>query len=161
MVNKNDTQALARKQLDRKLTPLRGQAAFVRPPKGWVRAIRDALGMNGRQFAARLGIKQPTVIALEKGEIAETITLGRLRELAEGLDCSLVYTLIPNKPLQDIVEDRAREVANARLQRTHHSMRLEDQALENEDLIAERNRIAAELIRNQSKQLWDKEKGDV
>ncbi|WP_417485193.1 mobile mystery protein A [Maricaulis salignorans] len=149
-----DSLARARKQLDQKLAPLRGEAAFVRPAKGWVRAIRDALGMTGRQLAARLGIKQPTLVALEQGEVNGTITIGRLKELAEALDCTLVYALVPNRPLQQIVEERARHLANLRLTRTHHSMRLEDQGLNVDDLADERDRLAAGLLRDNARQIW-------
>jgi predicted DNA-binding mobile mystery protein A len=154
MLYKIDRLTRARKQLDQKLTPLRDQSAFVRPAKGWVRAIRDALGMTGRQLAERLGIKQPTLVALEQGEVNGTITIGRLREVAEALDCTLVYALVPNRPLEQMVEERARTLANLRLTRTHHSMRLEDQGLGEADLLQERDRLAAGLLRENARQLW-------
>ncbi|WP_339745915.1 mobile mystery protein A [uncultured Maricaulis sp.] len=154
MTYQDDKLTRARKQLDQKLAPLRDQAAFVRPAKGWVRAIRDALGMTGRQLAERLGIKQPTLVALEQGEVNGTITMGRLKELAEALDCTLVYALVPNRPLQQIVADRARHLANLRLMRTHHSMRLEDQGLAEADLADERDRLAAGLLRDNARQIW-------
>lgn len=154
MADKFASLARARRQLDRKLTPLRDQPAFVRPPKGWVRAIRDALGMTGRQLAGRLGIKQPTLVALEQGEVNGTISIGRLRQVAEALDCTLVYALVPNRSLDKMVEERARKLADLRLTRTHHSMRLEDQGLRERDLSEERDRIAAGLLRDSARQLW-------
>lgn len=154
MTYQDDKLARARKQLDQKLAPLRDQPAFARPAKGWVRAIRDALGMTGRQLADRLGIKQPTLVALEQGEVNGTITMGRLKELAEALDCTLVYALVPNRSLQQIVEERARHLANLRLTRTHHSMRLEDQGLTEADLADERDRLAAGLLRDNARQIW-------
>ena len=51
-----DRQAeLARKNLDRKLAFLR-EESLTRPRGGWIRAIRDALGMSSRQLAKRLGV---------------------------------------------------------------------------------------------------------
>lgn len=154
MVYKRESLARARKQLDQRLAPLRNQSTFVRPAKGWARAIRDALGMTGQQLADRLGIKQPSLVALEQGEVNGTITLGRLQELAEALDCTLVYALVPNEPLQQIVEARARHLANLRLTRTHHSMRLEDQGLDIDALADERDRLAAGLLRDNARQIW-------
>ncbi|HZZ37352.1 MAG TPA: helix-turn-helix domain-containing protein, partial [Caulobacteraceae bacterium] len=54
----------------------------VRPPKGWLRAVRDALGMTTKQLARRLGVSQPRVVALEKGEVDESVTLTSLRRAA-------------------------------------------------------------------------------
>ena len=51
-----DQQAeLARKNLDRKLAFLREQS-LPRPRGGWIRAIRDSLGMTSRQLAKRMGL---------------------------------------------------------------------------------------------------------
>ena len=61
------------------------------PPKGWIRAIRDAVGMTGGQLASRLGIRPQTVAALEKSEAAGSIQLSTLRRVAEAMDCTLVY----------------------------------------------------------------------
>jgi DNA-binding XRE family transcriptional regulator len=48
------------------LNPLINMHAFARPPRGWVKAIREALGMTTAQLAHRLGIAQPSVVGLEK-----------------------------------------------------------------------------------------------
>ena len=74
----------AARALDVHLNPVRSWSA-TRPPKGWLRAIRDALGMTTRQLAARLGVSQPRVVALEKGEVDETLTLAGLRRAAAAL----------------------------------------------------------------------------
>ncbi|NJO12222.1 MAG: helix-turn-helix domain-containing protein, partial [Gammaproteobacteria bacterium] len=66
--------ASARKTLDKRLNPLMNRDALVRPPRGWIRAIREALGMTTAQLARRLGIAQPSVVGLEKAEAASAIT---------------------------------------------------------------------------------------
>ncbi len=48
-----DQTILARKSLDRRLAPLRGEP-LIAPPNGWIKAIREALGMTTRQLAARM-----------------------------------------------------------------------------------------------------------
>jgi len=153
----NENSALARRNLDKRLAPLRRSAAFMRPPRGWVRAIRDALGMTAGQLADRLGVSQPRVTALERNEIEDRLTLGKLRQAAEALDCTLVYALVPNRPLGAMVEERARALADRQLARIHHTMRLEDQALTAEDLAAERERLVAEYLRGNPRRLWDEE----
>jgi len=55
------------------LRPLGQRGA--RPPKGWLRAIRDALGMTTAQFAQRrLGVSQPRIIELEQSEVSGGVT---------------------------------------------------------------------------------------
>ena len=66
----------AYEQLDKrfaKLKPLTNEAA--RPSRGWIRAIREALGMTTGQLAKRLGVHQPRVIELERGEATGNCTV--------------------------------------------------------------------------------------
>jgi transcriptional regulator with XRE-family HTH domain len=55
--------------------------------------------MSSAQLAQRLKIKQPSLVDLEKSEAKGSIELATLRRVAEALDCTLVYALVPNKPL--------------------------------------------------------------
>ncbi len=146
---------LARKHLDQRLAPLRENDPFRRPPRGWLRAIRDALGITTAQLARRMDLSQPRISNIEKGEVRNTVTLDTLRKAAEALDCTLVYALVPNKPLDDILRDRAWRVADAQLDRANNTMRLEDQALTPDDLADERDRLVADLLRGDPRRLWD------
>ena len=83
--------------------------------------------MSTAQLAKRLGIKQPSLVALEQSEAKGTIELATLRRVAEALDCTLVYALVPNKPLESTVRDRARAFVRSRRGPVEHSMLLEDQ----------------------------------
>ena len=65
---KKEIRQRARQRLDERLLALKGEEKTMAPPKGWVRAIRDALGMTGVQFAKRLGIRPQSVDALETSE---------------------------------------------------------------------------------------------
>jgi predicted DNA-binding mobile mystery protein A len=154
MIDRMNTKALARRSLDRRLAPLRSSDAVARPPRGWVRAIRDALGMTTRQLAKRIGVVQSTVAALEKGEMEDTVTLATMRKAAEAMDCAFVYALIPSKPLEEVLRGRARKIADEQLARMDHTMSLEGQALASEDLAAERERLVDELLRGDLRQLW-------
>ena len=125
--------ARARSRLDERLAPLRA-VELAPPPKGWLKAVREALGMTGQQFAARIGIKPPTVIDLEKSEALGTIQLKTLARAADALGCRLVYAIVPKAPLQNTVDARARKIALHALRRVAHSMKLEDQAVADSDL---------------------------
>ena len=144
----------AARALDLSLGRLRS-GSVARPPKGWLRAIRDALGMTTKQFARRLGVSQPRVVALEKGEIDETLTLASLRRAAEALDCTLVYVLVPKQPLVETLRQRAEQKADAQLNRVSHTMRLENQALTNADQRRQRELLIDQLLRGNLGRLWD------
>lgn len=68
-----------------------------RPASGWIRTIRESLGLSTTQTAERLGVSQPRIIALERGELKGSLTLQTIRKVATALDCTLVYALVPNQ----------------------------------------------------------------
>jgi predicted DNA-binding mobile mystery protein A len=124
----NEIAERGRKRLDARLIPLNDERnRLLVPPKGWIRAIRDALGMSGVQLAKRLKVSPQTVEAMEKSEAAGTIQLNTLKRAAEALDCTLVYALIPRTSLENTVRNRERQIATAALARVSHTMKLEDQ----------------------------------
>jgi predicted DNA-binding mobile mystery protein A len=133
---KNIAKARARQRLDERLLPLKPEERFDAPPKGWLRAIRQALGMTGVQFAKRLRISPQSAEALEKSEAAGTVQLNTLRRAAEALDCRLVYALVPRSSLEGAFNARARRIAMQDLGRVAHSMALEGQATGDADLEA-------------------------
>ena len=142
----------SRRSLERQLAAYRPIAAQPRPVAGWIRAIRDALGMSGADLARRLGVTQPTIRQLEQSEQAGTIQLGSLRRAAAAMDCTLVYGLVPNGALEEVVRARAREVAEREIAATDQSMRLEGQtppADLREDLVVA---LAEQII--DSRRLW-------
>jgi predicted DNA-binding mobile mystery protein A len=119
--------AHSRSQLDERFRELGPAKRYAPPVRGWIKALREALGMSTAQLAKRLGIKQPSLVALEQSEAKGTIELATLRRVAEALDCTLVYALVPNKPLETTIRDRARAFARRRRGPVEHSMLLEDQ----------------------------------
>lgn len=141
----------ARTRLDERLSVLR-EAELAPPPKGWIKAIREALGMTGQQFASRMGIKPPSVVDLEKSEALGTVQLKTLSRAADALGCKLVYAIVPKTSLQDAVDARARKIAMHALRRVAHTMKLENQAVDEADLERQiRNYIAHEI---KDRDLW-------
>lgn len=126
----------------------------TRPSRGWLKAIREALGRTERQQAERLGISGPTLHKSEQSEAEERITLGQLRKLADGLDCELVYALVPRRPLTDMVKDRARAIATEEVSGVAHTMGLEDQRPGTERLRKQVERRTEELLRGRWSDLW-------
>ncbi len=139
-------------RLDERLSALKPESRFAVPPKGWIRAIRDALGMSAIQLGTRLGVKQQSVADLEKSEAFGTIQLKTLRKAAEMIDCTLVYALVPKSSLEDTVQKRARGIARKELARIWHTMDLEAQSIPK----AEREVQIDEYIREhlRERDLW-------
>ncbi len=118
----------ARAQLDARLSKSL-LTHLVTPPKGYIKAIREALGMTAAQLGSRLGLSQPTVAGLEQSEQKTTIQLKTLRKVAEALGCQLVYAFVPKESsFEDMVQQRARAIAIKALEQVSHTMALEDQS---------------------------------
>lgn len=145
---------LARKQLERRLSALR--ALELSPPaRGWLRAVREALGMTSVQFAARRGVVPSRISALERAEVSGAATLKSMREAAEVLGCTFVYAIVPAKPFDDMMRARAIALADDELDRVHHTMRLEDQALDVSDLADARQRLISAYLEGPPRRLWE------
>jgi predicted DNA-binding mobile mystery protein A len=146
--------AVARKSLEKRFAQMRPVETFVRPHKGWIRAIRDSLGMTTMQLAKRLGVSQPRVTAIEKDEIENALTLQTLMRVAEALDCTFIYALVPNSSLDDMVRQQARQVSLESLQRVEQTMRLEDQEVSEGEQQSQLDDLIDELIHHQPRRIW-------
>jgi len=121
---------LAARQLDRRFAELEAALlAMERPPRGWIKAIREALGMTTAQLAARMGVAQPRIAQLEKQEAERAVNLQSLERAAEALDCRLVYFLVPTGSLEDRILTQADRVAAQQLASVDQTMRLEKQGV--------------------------------
>src|ERR1700690_2672945 len=137
----NEVSVRSRRLLDGHFDEWQQLRGFPRPPQGWVRAIREALGMSAAALAARMGTTAGAVTRLEQSEAGDRIRLDTLRRAADALGCDLVYLLVPRRPLTAVVHERARELARSQAAAIEQTMRLEDQATgrtsELEDQLAE------------------------
>ena len=119
----------ARTNLDKRLAPLHPPGQYQPPAKGWIRALRDALGMPADHLGKLMGIRRQSVADMELSEAKGSITLDTLRRAAAAMDCTLVYALVPNTSLQATVETRAHVLAHNTFVATAQTMALEDQAV--------------------------------
>jgi predicted DNA-binding mobile mystery protein A len=145
---------LQTQQMDALLETWRTAQLSARPRSGWVRAIRESLGMSAAAFARRLGMTPVGVRKLESAEASDAITLASLRKLAQALDCELQYALVPRNSLQQQVRDRAEMVAQERLRPIAHSMALEDQAVQGPQNKLQLEAAIKELIEGSRRELW-------
>jgi predicted DNA-binding mobile mystery protein A len=151
------TSKLARMQLDKQLSGVRFMTNLTCPVYGWIKIIRNALGMTSRQFAKRMGVTQARASAVENGEIEDSLTLKTLKEAAKALNCQLVYFLIPEKSLEETVKEQSIKFVKSDTRSIVHSMGLENQSVDAEntdDFIAIR---AEEILLKNSSNIWDVE----
>ena len=66
-----------------------------RPTAGWLRTVRETLGLTLADMAKRLGITPPAVRSFEQAEAEDRITLASLRRTADAMGCELIYALVP------------------------------------------------------------------
>ena len=137
--------SLARQRLDERFDRLRGRIG-ARPHAGWVRAIRDALGMSGPELARRMDVSPQSVHQMEQNEVSGSIKLETLRRAADALNCDLEYMLVPRQALQDLVEQQAHERAARHIEPIAHHSRLEAQSLSDQAAEAQVDDLAASLI---------------
>lgn len=129
-----------------------------KPKEGWVRTIRTALGMSGSQLGVMMGLSRNRISVLERREAAGDITLNQLQELAEKLNCDLTYALVPRKPIEDIIDDRATRVASIYLESNAQSMFLEAQSIDENAKTRLLNQIKKQIIENDGRDLWGNNK---
>lgn len=147
----------ARRQLDRRLTPLREDVAqFHRPPRGWIRAIRYALGMTADQMGKRMGVSRQRAQAVEKAELSGSLTLDSLEKAARALECRVVYALVPVAgSLEEMVASRASKVARRRLASIEHTMALEAQPVDQVDYKEHLKNLTASFIERTPAEMWE------
>lgn len=80
---------------------------FPAPGAGWIRAIRQAVGVSVSELARKLKVSPATVIGYERGELNGSISLSTMRRVASAFDCEVVYRFQPFGSLEAIVAQRA------------------------------------------------------
>jgi len=144
---------LALQQIDESLGPWRALPR-ARPKGGWLRAVREALGMTTRQVANTVGVTQAAVVDAERNESKGDITLTTLQRYAAALGCEVSYVLVPKRPLQQMVEEQAERVAREQVSRVRHSMALEDQPTSGRHMEREVAEIRKKLLEGKRSRLW-------
>jgi predicted DNA-binding mobile mystery protein A len=137
-------------------TILKASTSMAVPSNGWINTIRKSLNISLRQLSKKLQVTSQNVNQLERREKDGSISIQKLKEAAEALDCKLVYAIIPNEgSLNKMIAERAHKVAKEIVLRTSHSMKLEDQE-NSEERIKKAIKERAEKIQNElPKYLWD------
>ena len=123
---------IVRKGLDQRLGPLReARTAALRPSRGWLRAVRDAVGFSQKEVAKKLGVKRQSYAQFENAEERGSISLTSLQRAAAAMDCEMIYFLVPRESIAHTYDELARinDPGFKHLQASEHSMALEGQAV--------------------------------
>ena len=144
---------IARRQLDERLNAIRQVGGlFERPRRGWIAALRRALGMPQSRLAHQLQVSRQAISQLEKREADGSITLTALEQAAEALGGRVIYAVVPDRPIQETLSRRALDLASRITGSVRHTMRLEDQE-PGSDLDRRTLDLAESLAANPSR-LW-------
>ena len=145
-----------RAMLDSKLAKLRPFTRLAAPPRGgWLRGVRESLGLSADQMGKRLGISKQSVLALEANEVRRTISLQSIDRAARALGCTVAYSVVPDRSLDEMLEARARQVAERKLERVGHSMALEAQRPPAELTKVQIRELAQEIKAKLGRELWE------
>jgi predicted DNA-binding mobile mystery protein A len=135
---------------------LKGLSKLSCPEIGWVKTIRETLGMNTRQLGKRCNVSSERIIRIESDEMEGRTTLATLEKIAQAMNCRLVYAIVPNDGMIEFIEKTAEDKAKTQLQQTSHHMALEDQKISIESMKEQIHFLREELLKNNIKHIWDK-----
>ncbi len=123
---------IVRKGLDERLPLLReARSSAIRPSKGWLRAVRVAIGAKQEAIAKKMNVQRQSYARMEISEARDSISLSTLQKAAGAMDCEVVYYLVPRESVAKSYVELARrhDPKFKHLQASEHSMALEDQAV--------------------------------
>ena len=121
-----DERKTLRQLLEERMLPfrlVRGAKSSKLRKDGWLRCVRQAVGIPVDEVARRLGVCRWEVHRLEESERNARIMLATLSNAAKGLGCKLVYALVP-------LEETLNEMAMA--QEEARESKREERSLERE-----------------------------
>lgn len=145
-----DARVLQIRALDKKTFDLKSAKNIVPQPSGWIKTVREAIGMTVSQLAARLGVTQPRITKMESNE--DNLKLSTMKKAAEAMNCEFVYYFKPKTTFQNLVDEQAQKKAAEVLKTVNVNMALENQEIAEDEAVKD---FASDLINTKIKQIWD------
>lgn len=136
--------------LDKKTFDLKSAKNIVPQPSGWIKTVREAIGMTVSQLANRLGVTQPRITKMESNE--DNLKLSTMKKAAEAMNCEFVYYFKPKTTFQNLVDEQAQKKAAEVLKTVNVNMALENQEIAEDEAVKD---FASDLINTKIKQIWD------
>ena len=147
---------LLREQLDNKLSKLREFSVQGLASIGWIKTIREALGMTSKDLASRVGVNQSRIIHMEQAEVEGSIKISTMKRIADALEMDFVYAFVPRTSLNVMVREQARLLALKKMERLDHTMRLEMQELSSEEKEKALKDLIDKILIDEPKDFWRK-----
>lgn len=147
---------LIREQLDKKLKKLAVLLSPEMPERGWIKLIREALGMSGEELGKRVGLNQSRISRLESAELSGDLKLSTLRKVADGLNVKFIYGFVPKDSLENMVREQAKKIAQERMAKVTHTMLLEAQELSDEEKARMFDDLVHKILIEQPKDFWER-----
>ncbi len=144
-----------RQQLDSKLSPLKDIAASGMPKQGWIRTIREALGMSSTHLGKKAGLDQSRISRLENAEKQGNLKVSSLQKIAKALGMRFVYGFVPETTLEEVVRKQAKKIISQRMTRLDKTMQLEQQGLSDTEKKKAFQNMVDKLLMEHPKDLWD------
>ncbi len=144
-----------REQVDKRLTSLKDFAYSGIPQQGWIKTIREALGLSAHQLGKKAGFDQSRISRLETAEKDGNLKLSSLQKIAKGLNMKFVYGFLPEDSLEVMVRTQAKRIALKRLKTLNDTMRLEKQELSQEEQKKALDDMIEKILFDQPKDFWD------
>ena len=145
--------------IEKKISPWKNLKTEKRPPSGWLKAIRGALGINTRQLAKRCGVQHSSILRIEKSEVQDKVSIESLKKIASAMNCQLVYAIVPKKEynsLEKIIDHQAELLANKLIKKADHTMHLEAQGISSREIKNQTKKLANELKDKMDPRIWEK-----
>ena len=147
---------LLREQLDNKLSKFREFAVQGLNSIGWIKTIREALGMTSSDLASRVGVNQSRIIHMEQAEGDGNIKISTMRRIADALEMDFVYAFVPRTSLNEMVRKQAKKIALKKMDRLNHTMRLERQELSVEEKEKALTDMIDRILIDELRDFWKK-----
>jgi predicted DNA-binding mobile mystery protein A len=147
---------LLREQLDSKLSTLKEFTVQGLKSIGWIKTIREALGMTSTNLASRVGVNQSRIIHMEKAESDGNIKISTMEKVADALDMDFVYGFVPRTSLNEMVRQQAKKIALHKMERLDNTMRLELQELSSEEKERALTDMIDRILIDGPKDFWKK-----
>lgn len=147
---------IKRNQIDRYLAEYNQIKQMPTPKQGWIKYIRNALGMTAEQLAKRVGVNRRRLVKIEQAEVHDAITVKTLREVAQALNCKLILAIVPRTSIDQIIKEQATQYVKKHLKEVSHHMALESQSVTDQKAVeAQIEDLVQQYLSKSLKIIWD------